>query len=62
MDSYDISNGCNKYFSSVGETLVHNLTNHPMFNNLSFTSYLDKPNLHSMFCEPLEAEEFTQTY
>ena len=57
VDSYDISNGFNKYFSSIGETLVQNLTNHPMFNNLSFTSYLDKPNLHSMFCEPLEAEE-----
>lgn len=57
VDSYNISNGFNKYFSSVGETLVQNLTNDPMFNNLSFTSYLDKPRLHSMFCEPLEAEE-----
>jgi len=28
-----------------------------MFNNLSFTSYLDKPRLHSMFCEPLEADD-----
>ena len=38
----DVSWGFNKYFSSVGETLVQNLTNDPMFNNLSFTSYLDK--------------------
>ena len=57
VDSYGISNGFNKYFSNVGETLVQNLTNHPMFINLSFTSYLNKPNLHSTFCEPLEAEE-----
>jgi len=54
VDSYEISNGFNKYFRNIGQTLAKK------FNkdlNMNFRYYLNNLKKDSMFCEPLEAEE-----
>jgi len=54
VDSYEISNGFNKYFSNIGQTLAKKFNKD---SNMNFSYYLNNPKKDSMFCEPLEAEE-----
>jgi len=54
VDSYEISNGFNKYFRNIGQTLAKKFNKD---SNMNFRYYLNNPKKDSMFCEPLEAEE-----
>jgi len=46
VDSYEISNGFNKYFSDIGQTLAKKFNKD---SNTNFTYYLNNPNKTACF-------------
>jgi len=57
-DNKNICNGLNKYFSTVGQQLVDELTkNNPSSNTKDFIKYCEPSIMNSMYCEPVTISE-----
>lgn len=60
-DKGDISNEFNRYFSTVGQSLVDDLMkNNKDFNDTSYRSFYDNPVVDSMFTNPVSAYELAR--
>ena len=60
-NSAEIANAFNDYFCSIGENLSKQLTD-PSDKSACFQHYLDKSQLNSMFCSPVEIDELTNLF